>query len=180
MKNASGLPHERAKKIRAVSRFFRGRARALLCRGEEGQSLVEFALVLPMLVIALTGMVSFTLGMYSYQQLGVATATSAQQLGTLQGLLSDPCAKTVSVMTSMLPTWTPAKFTYTLTITDSSGVAHAYGPTAGSTFSCTAGAAQMAENQPISLKVSYQYTWFPILSFSPSGNLVASQAVMGQ
>jgi hypothetical protein len=83
-------------------------------------------------------------------------------------------------MATMLPNWTPAKFTYTLTITDSSVVAHKYGPTTGNTFSCTAGSAQLAENQPISLQVSYQYTWFPILSFSPSGNLVASQAVMGQ
>jgi hypothetical protein len=133
-----------------------------------------------MIFTVLTGTISFSLALYNFQQLGLATSNVAQQIGALSGLLTDPCAKVVTSVTTVLPNWTASKFTYTVTLTDSSGTAHQFGPTTGSSFSCTAGAADMADNQPVTLLVGYQYTWFPILSFSPSGNLAASQTVIGQ
>jgi len=193
MKNVSGLPEKNvllrhgllrvqgAKNTRASLRSLPGRVRSLLCRGEEGQSLVELALVLPMLVIVLTGMVSFSLALYNYQQLGMATANVAQLLGSMQS--GDPCSKAVTSMTTLLPSWTATKFTYTVTITDANDVAHKFGPispTAASPFSCTAGSSELAAGKSITVQASYQYTWFPILSFSPSGNLVATQTVIGQ
>lgn len=150
-----------------------------LCRGrEEGGALLEFALVLPMLMTVLTGTASFSMALYSYQQLGYATSNAAQLVGAEQGLVTDPCAAVVTSVTGALPTWKAANFTYTVTITDSSGTAHKFGPTTGSSFSCTAGAADMAQNEPMMVQVSYNYTWLPVLNFSPSSSLTSSESVL--
>jgi Flp pilus assembly protein TadG len=153
----------------------------LKLRSESGSSIVEMALVLPVLLAILTGTASFSLALFSMQQLGNAASTTAQQLGADQGLITDPCATAVTTVTTALPNWTASKISYKVSITDSSGTAHNYptsGMTAGSTFSCTAGAAYMVANEPVTVTLSYQYTWFPILNFSPSSALTASEAAM--
>lgn len=157
-------------------RWLRRAGKRLL--GEQGSALVEMSVTLPLLVTVLTGSASFSLALYSFQQLGNVTSTSVQLLGAEQGLITDPCATAVSSVTTALPNWTASKVTYTLTITDSSGTAHTFGPTSGSSFSCTSGASEMAANEPVSLKVAYQYTWFPILDFSPSSNISVTQSAL--
>jgi Flp pilus assembly protein TadG len=156
----------------------RRQRRVLFLGGVEGTALVEFAIVLPVLMSILTGAASFCMALYSFQQLGYAGSNAAQLLAVEQGLLADPCATTASTVTAALPNWTPSKITYTVTITDSTGAAHTFGPTAGSSFSCTAGASDMAANEPVTVQVSYQYTWFPILSFSPSSSLTSSESAL--
>ncbi|MGB8099496.1 MAG: TadE/TadG family type IV pilus assembly protein, partial [Terracidiphilus sp.] len=128
----------------------RGRAMALLCglnraaassrtrveswslggwlrSGDKGQSLVEFAVVLPLLLLIITFMFSLTMAMVSYEMLGDATASVAQlQLAPGRALLADPCATVATGITAALPSWTPSNFTYTVTITNSSGTAYIY------------------------------------------------------
>lgn len=148
-------------------------------RDEDGTSLIEFAMVLPLLMSLLTGAASFSMALYSYQQLGYAASNAAQQLAAQAGLkVTDPCANVVSTVTAALSTWTASKLTYTVSITDSSGTAHTYGPTAGSSFSCTAGSAYLTANEPATVQVSYQYSWFPILAFSPSSSLTSSESAL--
>lgn len=146
-------------------------------RDDRGSALVEFAVVLPVMISILTGTASFSMFLYNYQQLGYTVSTASQQVASQQGLLAngDPCATAVTSVTGALPRWTAGNFTYTVVITDSNLTTHTYGPTTGSSFSCTAGYSLMADNQPFALTVTYRYTWLPILSFSPSGNLSASQ-----
>jgi Flp pilus assembly protein TadG len=158
-----------------------GRLRALCFRGQEGGTLVEFAVMVPILAAILTGMASFSMALYSFQQLGSATSNAAQTVGAEQGLIADPCAAVATFVTGALPNWTAGNLTYTVTITDSSGTAHPYGPTTpttGSPFSCIAGAAEMAQNEPLTVQVSYKYTWLPILNFRPASALTTSQTVM--
>lgn len=161
-----------------------GRMRRGLWGGEEGNALVELAFVAPIMMLLLTGVASFSMALYSYQQLGYAVSAAAQAVGAEQGLISDPCATLESDITTALPNWTVSKFTFTTVITDSTGTAHTFGPTAGSGFSCTAGAGDMAQNEPMSVTVSYQYSWFSIFTwrpdneFTPSGNLSVSEAVL--
>ena len=152
-----------------------GRRCLELVRDNRGGPLVEFAVVLPLTLTIMTGTASFSMFLYSLQQLQFTTASASQLVSSEQGLISDPCAAVVTSVTGSLSKWTAGNFTYTVVITDSSGTAHTYGPTTGSSFSCTAGAALMAINQPMSVSITYKYTWLPILSFSPSGNLAASQ-----
>ena len=163
------------KRAMSIGRFAK---RALRFGGEDGGALVEFAVTLPLFMTVLTGTASFSLAFYSLQQLGNATSNAAQLVAAEQGLLTDPCATTVTSVTGSLPGWTASKLTYTETITDSSGTAHTYGPTTGSSFSCTAGAALEAPNEPVSVTVSYSYTWLPVLAFSPSSSLTSSETAL--
>ncbi len=146
--------------------------------GEEGSALVEMALVLPILVTLFTGAASFSLGLFNFQQLVNAGSTATQLLAAEQGLITDPCASAASTVTGALPGWTASNLTYTLTITDTNGTAHTFGPTAGSTFSCASGAADMAPNEPVNLTVSDTYSWFPILDFSPNSNINVTQSAL--
>jgi Flp pilus assembly protein TadG len=159
--------------VRLVSRAVK---RAMGLRGEEGGALLEFAITLPLLMTVLTGAASFSLAFYSLQQLGNACSSASQLVAAEQGLITDPCATAVTSVTGSLPGWTASKLTYKMVITDSSGSAHTYGPTTGSSFSCTAGAAEEAANEPVVLTVSYSYTWMPILAFSPSSPLSSTEA----
>lgn len=167
-----------SQKNRIQPRSFAGRVCALLRRGDEGQSIVEFALVLPLLMTILFCMYSLTMALYQYQQLEYATSVAAQQVGAGRKTLSDPCNTVVTTVTGALPSWTASKFTYTVSITGSSGTATIYGPTTGSSFSCTAGAALMWQNEPVSVGVSYQYTWIPAYLVKMSGNLSTSETVL--
>jgi Flp pilus assembly protein TadG len=154
------------------------KARRLGCWAEDGTSLVEFAITLPLMMTVLTGSASFCMALYSFQQLGNATSATAQQLAAEQGLITDPCATAVTTVIAALPNWTASKLTYTVTITNSSGTATKFGPTTGSSFTCTSGAADMAANEPVVVTVSYAYTWFPILAFSPSGSISSTEAAL--
>ena len=149
-------------------------------RGEEGGAVLEMAIALPLLMTVLTGAASFSLAFYNLQQLQNATSATVQLIANQQGLLTDPCATAQSSVTGALPGWNTANFKYSMVITDSSGTAHNY-PASGmssGTFSCTAGAGEEAPNESVVLSVSYTYTWLPIVAFSPSSPLSATQAAM--
>lgn len=171
---------------RRAARLSRSASRALRLRGEEGGSLVEFAIVVPLLMTVLTGSASFALAFFNLQQLGNATSGAVEAIAATQGVQPDPCALAVTSVTSALgigaksalPSFTASKITYTLVITDASGATHQYGATTGSSFSCIAGAAQEAPNEPVTLTVSYSYTWLPVLAFSPSSPLSSSETAM--
>jgi Flp pilus assembly protein TadG len=157
---------------------------AFLLDEGDGNALVELAFVAPIIMIMLTGVASFSMALYNYQQLGYAVSSAAQQVGAQQGLITDPCASLESDVTSALPGWTVSKFTFTTTITNQSGSATTFGPLAGTAFTCTSGAGDMAQNEPMTVTVSYQYSWFSILTwrpnstFTPSGNLTVSESVL--
>jgi len=158
-----------------------GRLRAILSSNVEGQSLVEFAVVLPMLLMILTFMFSISLAMISYEQLNSATSSAALQvLATSRNVLSDPCASVETSVSTALPGFTSSKLTYTVTIQNSSGTNVTYGPTTGTGFSCTAAATVLSEDAPSTpglLTVSYPYTWIPVYMQKMTGNLSVTQPV---
>lgn len=164
--------------------FSRVVKRALGIRSEEGGALLEFAVTLPLFMTVLTGTASFSLAFFTLQQIGNATSSGAQRLGAVARSTSDPCNEVVKQVTSTLPGLDPTKIKYTVVITNAAGTAATYGPTVGSTFSCTAAgrggttSTQAGSSQPASLTVSYQYTWLPVVAFSPSSALSSSETVL--
>ncbi len=93
-------------------------------RGEEGSSLVEFALTLPMLFGLIYLGATLTMGMYKLQQLGNATSATAMAVGSDAGLYpsNDPCTFANNNIKASLPNWTPGNFSYSLIVsTDGSG-----------------------------------------------------------
>ncbi len=164
--------------------------RAKRVEGEEGTSLVELAISLPIMMMLLTGAASFSLAFYSLQQLGNATTTGVQIVAANQGLVSDPCETAVAAVESALPHWTTTKLNMSLTWTDSSGTQHSQPSAAGTlesaaSFSCpTAGDATadtstaIGQNTPVILTVSYSYPWLPIFRFTPSSTLTSTEAAL--
>ena len=145
---------------------------------EEGSTLMEFAVTLPVFITIITGTTSFAVGVYNLQQLSNATTNAVQAAAAGQGIASDPCSAAQTQVTAYLPNWTASSFSYSMSIVDSNGTSHTYNST-GTTFSCTAGASTMAQNEPIVLTVTYTYKWLPILAFSPSSPLKSTQAAVG-
>jgi len=171
------------KKARSIC----GRLRAFLCSDGEGQSMVEFAILVPILLMVLTFMFSISMAMVSYEQLSAAVSGAALQDLSNALVVSggDPCASIQTAVSNALPSFTASKLTYTMTVLNSSGTAVTYGPTAGSGFSCTAAVAVLqadeAANQQTTsgtLTVSYTYTWIPVYMQKMTGSLAASQSVL--
>jgi len=145
----------------ARARFVDQWSGARLHSNEDGSQLVEFAVVVPVFLLLITGMFSVVMALITNEQLGNAAAVAAQPMQTGRGLLTDPCQTVVTAATAALPNFTASKLTYTVTITDASGTVNTYGPTTGSGFSCTAAAAVLAANEPATVLISYPYKWIP-------------------
>jgi Flp pilus assembly protein TadG len=143
--------------------------------------MVEFALVLPMLMMVVTFMFSISMAMISYEQLNTATANAALlQLAPARNVLADPCSSIQTAVTYALPSFTASKLTYTVTIQNSSGTNVTYGPKTGTGFSCTAAYTVLSADQPgtpASLTVSYTYSWLPVYLQHMKGNLSVTQPV---
>jgi Flp pilus assembly protein TadG len=160
------------------ARSYRGYLRSC----DKGQTLVEFALILPLLMMCLTFMFAIGLAMLTYMHLYSATSNAAvTQLATARGASSDPCAAIVTSVTTTVPaSLNASNLTYTVTIQNSSLATVTYGPTTGSGFSCTAAAAILGADNPDTpgtLTVSYPYTWIPVILRHMSGNFQASVGV---
>jgi Flp pilus assembly protein TadG len=155
--------------------------RACLRYGDEGNAMVEFAFMLPLLMMILTFMFSLSMAMISYEQFNSATSSAAlEQLAPARNVLADPCSSIQTAITTALPGWNASKFTYSVTIQNSSGSNVTYGPTTGAGFSCTAAYTVLSADQtstPASLSVSYPYSWMPVFMQHMAGNLSVTQPV---
>ena len=107
---------ERTDRICDKSQSGKARVRARLRDCEEGSNLVEFALVLPVLLLLLTGILSFGSAMMNYESLVHGVAEGAQRLATLRGFTSDPCADTVSALLGAAPSLKATDVTTTVTM----------------------------------------------------------------
>jgi Flp pilus assembly protein TadG len=142
-------------------------------RGEEGSSLVEFALTLPMLFGLIYLGATLTLGMYNLQQLGNAASATVMAVGGDVGLYpnNDPCTFANGVMKSSLPNWTPANLSYSLIVSNASGVESTPYTGTGTSFSCPLGSETLGPNYPVIFSASYKYSWLgiPALPFFNTG-----------
>ena len=96
--------------IRVNARSVRNRVRAGLRRSEEGQSLVEFALVLPMLMFIVMGLFAFGFYISYYQAITQAVGSAGQQVAASRGVITDPCATALTALEGASPLYiNPAK-----------------------------------------------------------------------
>jgi Flp pilus assembly protein TadG len=170
------------------TRSFKGRLLALLL-DTNGNTPVETALVIVVIFIPLViGLFSCSMALVSYQQLGYATITATQTLAEGRGILTDPCKTAASIVTSHLSTWNQANFTYTVTITstvDAVNTTTSYGPYTGTVNATCPTAATSLTNaigdsngNPVTLHMTYSYTWFPIFGKKITGNLAAEDTML--
>ena len=83
---------------------------------DDGQSLVEFALCLPILLVIVTGVLSFGIAINNFLLLTDGTNVAARQLAISRGNTTDPCALTSTALTTAAPTLKAASFSLTLVL----------------------------------------------------------------
>ena len=104
----------------------RKRSRSLR-HGDAGQALVEFGLVVPVLLVVLTGIFSFAIILTQYEVLTDAVGAGARALALGRGqttpalAASDPCAYAISILDAAAPNLRASSLTFAITYTDNSG-----------------------------------------------------------
>jgi Flp pilus assembly protein TadG len=166
----------------------RSRIVAFLRSDSDGGAIVEAAIVMPIYLLILTGMLSTVMALYTYQQLDLATFTAAENIGISRGANPpDPCNTAVQSVTTGLQGYNTANITYTLWITQNvaGSVSRQSWTGQGSSFSCSGDtssgqgsyALSFAQNEPLTLQLSYPYTWLPTFMNQKSGNFVTIETV---
>ena len=119
--------------------------------GEEGSSLVEFAVCLPVLLLILTGTFQFGLALNNYLMLTNATCVGAQQLAVSRGQTLDPCATTVTAIVAAAPLLKSTNLTYTFVL---NGTTYT-GTSCSSTSNTTGAPANLVQGKTAQVTVTY-------------------------
>lgn len=98
-------------------RLVRGRLIACRClAGNEGQTLVEMALLLPLLMLLVTGILSIGFAYSNQQALTQATGIAAQNLSASRSSSTDPCAEVLTAIKGAAPQLDLSKISINLTM----------------------------------------------------------------
>lgn len=130
------------------------RLRVRLRLGEEGSSLAEFAMILPILCMFLTGIFSIGAAFTQKQAITQAVGIGAQQLAESRSTSADPCAETLTAIQNAAPmlvvnSKNPSGIVLTLTM---NGITPSGNPT-----SCSSDASDLQKLQPGSVTVTASY-----------------------
>jgi Flp pilus assembly protein TadG len=144
--------------IRAHARARLAIRRLVLARSD-GQAMVEFALLSPLVLLLVFGMCIFGLMLNQYLMLSNAVSVGAQQLATYRNGLSstDACAVVYNAVTNAAPNLTAANLKFTITVNGTNFVSGASG---ASSVTCSSEAStyNADENDPVSVTVTYPFT----------------------
>jgi Flp pilus assembly protein TadG len=128
--------------------------RTLLRRGEQGQSLVEFALIAPMLLLLATGIMVFGVAMNNYLQLTNAVSVGARTVAINAGVTLDPCATAANAITAAAPGLNPANFTFSYTF---SGNPYSSKTCPSSSFNTPGAAKDLASGSTATVTATYPF-----------------------
>jgi Flp pilus assembly protein TadG len=123
-----------------------GSVQTHVSKSEEGGAMVEMALVLPILLLIFTGITSFGIALNNYIMLTSSVEVGGRQLAIIRGNTTDPCHDVSATIAAASPLLKSANLKYTFVLN---------GTTYANTTTCTAGAAQVVESQPMQVLVSY-------------------------
>ena len=84
--------------LASTSRVDQVERRGLFLSGDDGQALVEFALTLPVLLLIVTGILSFGVTLNTMLELTNAASAGARQFAFMRGQGGDACAVAVSTI----------------------------------------------------------------------------------
>jgi Flp pilus assembly protein TadG len=88
--------------------------------GNEGQTLVEMALLLPLLMLFVTGILSVGFAYSNQQALTQATGIAGQYLASAEGVSTDPCAEVRTAIHNAAPQLDLTQLNVTLTMNGTS------------------------------------------------------------
>ncbi len=136
--------------------------RDLAVSQDSGSSLVEMAIVTPMMLLLVTGIFMFGIALNNDLVLTNAVNQGAQLVSVSRGTTSDPCATAVTAVENAAPTLTTTSLSFTVTI---NGTAH-------TGTSCTS--ATLTAGDYITLNVTYPVTVSPFSWSSKTYTLSAT------
>lgn len=158
----------------AVSRTARSQARSTAPaarrrgNGEAGQALLEFAYIMPVLLVVVFGLIVFGLALNNYLAVTEATSTGARYLSTLRGQTTDPCVDTVNTVVAAAPNLTATSFTFKLVLNGTT-----YGP-GSNALSCQGGKNNLVQSGPAQVVVTYPCNLKVMgINFAPGCTLTA-------
>lgn len=135
-------------------RSIRGRICACLCRSDKGQALVEFAVMMPLLLLIITGVFWAGLACVNYQQLCAAVGQGAVALAEGQNTGINPCTNAVTIVTTDAQGMIPNNHSLSVTVYEN-----------GSAITPSSCPTTLASGTTLSLQATYQYP-LPIFGMS--------------
>lgn len=161
MKPSIALGGAAKKRTFSLSRAFR----ALIVQ-EDGGPLVEMAVVLPLMMLIITGMTGLGIVLNQYLVLTNATQVGAMQVAISAGESGfDPCNVAATAVAAASPTLVASNITYTFQF---SGVTGSVGPFKGTSAStCTTDAASVTAQTTVTVETQYPASLL-IFGFKPS------------
>jgi Flp pilus assembly protein TadG len=160
---------EGATKMKDWQQFIGGRIRAVFGKGEEGQTIVEFAFVVPVLLAVLLGIFQCGILFGNNIQLTNAIGAGAQYLQQIRTTSTDPCSDTFTAIKNAAPSLNPSSIGLHFTFTSSSGT-----QTTASGTSCSGDEADMGQGEPVTVTATYPAAMTIMgIRFLPSGFLLS-------
>lgn len=121
------------------------RAIGRLVKDRDGSALIEFAMVLPMMMVVVTGIFFLGIALALYLQLTNATDIGARLLSVSRGQTTDPCSTASAAVEAAAPNLSTSSLSFSYTLDGQS-----YSGT-----TCTAGAAYLVQGTSAVLEVTY-------------------------
>jgi len=142
------------------ARSIGARLRARLGPRQEGQALLELALVLPMIMVAVTGILIF--GLYEIQVMALTEGVdnAGRVLAVSAGQTLDPCATAVTAVENAAPILNPNNLSFSIVLNPinpyAAGNNHTYTVTSCSSTSFATGApSNLVSNGTVSVSATF-------------------------
>jgi Flp pilus assembly protein TadG len=138
-------------------------------RRTQGGALIEFAVTLPILLLTITGVFSFSTVIYQKLELTEAVCSGGRVMAADRGA-TDPCADTVAAIEAAAPTLSPSSLSFRFQIN---------GGTATTTTSCTgtSGASNMTAGGTASVGAEITSCTLKAYKYTFPGCVISSQVV---
>ena len=141
--------------MRAQRQSVANRKFATILPREDGQALVEAALVLPMLLTAGTGILVFGIFMMQILSLTEGVGSAARVLAVSGGVTLDPCATVATAVQNAAPLLKTSNLTYQITLNPGTGDVVYSGASCSSSSTTTGAAGNLVSGGTAKVKASY-------------------------
>ena len=138
--------------IRSLGERVHARLRA---SNKRGQSLIELAVSLPLLLLIVTGIMTFGIALNNYLTLTNAVTVGGELLAVSRGQTTDPCATAANAITQVSPLLNPASFKFTFSL---NGTGYS-GASCSSSSTTTGAAGNLVQGAAAQVTASYPYTY---------------------
>jgi Flp pilus assembly protein TadG len=144
---------------------------------QQGSSMIEFAMVLPVMLMAMMGIAAFGMAMNNYTSLTNATGVAARQLALSRGNTTDPCKLAATATYNAAPLLTQSSLVFVTVINGTRFT----GNTCSSSSTTTGAAGDMVQGTTVTFTVTYPCSLSIYgKNYAPSCTLTAQTAELIQ